>query len=126
MIKIIPTRNDDFGGFDVQFGCIEKAERNANGGGDGGGDGWGRRVACNQSLMAIKFSADGRETAAFVLTRENSLTVCQRVSLLFSAISFSIREMLSISPYKGEECVYVCTLLAFHNSKCANAKVQRN
>lgn len=99
----------------MQLGCIEKAERNANGGGGGGGDGG---VACNQSSMAIKFSADQRETATFVLTRENSLTACQRVSLLFLAISFSIREMSSISsPYQGKKCVYVCALLAFHNDR---------
>lgn len=45
----------------MQLGCIENAERNADGGGGGGGD---RGVACNQSSMAIKFSADQRETAS--------------------------------------------------------------
>lgn len=88
----------------MQMGYTEKAERNANGVvGRGAGGG-----ACNQSSMAIKCSADRRETE-FVLIQESSLTACQRVSLLFLAISFSIREMSSISSlHQGLKCVCMC------------------
>lgn len=61
------------------LGYSQKAERNA-----GGRRSEGRK--CNQSSMAIKFIADRRETGAFVLTLENSLTACQ---LVFTVIFYN-------------------------------------